>query len=357
MKKWVTVLLAVCTVVGFTGCMDFLPGDDRQSGGKGPSSEGVVYQLSQDGESASVIDYTGNATQVAVSSTYENKPVVAIENGAFEGADKMQRIDVPDGVLSIGEKAFENCTSLKEIRFPDSLTSLSNDAFENCTRLTKAIAPFAVVSALPATIDDLQLNAVTEAGICDFMGWHHLTGVELSEGVTEIGNLAFYNCINLQSIRFPNTLEIIGAYAFKGCKKLESITLPESVKNIKKYAFNACSGLKSVVLASAIDTVGEYAFNNCSGLKTLVVPHTIVKMQSRVFRDCYDLVLYCTGESRPEEWSSVWHGGCDFYWYSETEPALKQDGSAYDGRFWRYVDGEITPWVYELPETPEQSVE
>jgi len=34
------------------------------------------------------------------------------------------------------------------------------------------------------------------------------------------------------------------------------------------------------------------------------------------------------------------------YYYSESEPALNSNGTAYDGNYWRYVDGVATPWVY-----------
>lgn len=35
------------------------------------------------------------------------------------------------------------------------------------------------------------------------------------------------------------------------------------------------------------------------------------------------------------------------YYYSETEPELNSDGTAYDGNYWRYVDGVPTVWKKE----------
>jgi len=36
------------------------------------------------------------------------------------------------------------------------------------------------------------------------------------------------------------------------------------------------------------------------------------------------------------------------YYYSETEPALNADGTAYDGNYWHYAADGITPvvWTY-----------
>ena len=35
------------------------------------------------------------------------------------------------------------------------------------------------------------------------------------------------------------------------------------------------------------------------------------------------------------------------YYYSETEPALNEDETAYDGNYWHFVEGEIVIWVKE----------
>jgi hypothetical protein len=34
------------------------------------------------------------------------------------------------------------------------------------------------------------------------------------------------------------------------------------------------------------------------------------------------------------------------YYYSESEPALNEGETAYNGNYWRYVGGVATPWVY-----------
>jgi hypothetical protein len=35
------------------------------------------------------------------------------------------------------------------------------------------------------------------------------------------------------------------------------------------------------------------------------------------------------------------------YYYSETEPALNEDGTDYDDNYWRYVDGAVVVWEME----------
>ena len=35
------------------------------------------------------------------------------------------------------------------------------------------------------------------------------------------------------------------------------------------------------------------------------------------------------------------------YYYSETEPELNAEGTAYDDNYWHYVDGEVVVWTKE----------
>ena len=41
-------------------------------------------------------------------------------------------VDLPDGLLCIGEYAFHGCSSLTSIEIPNSVTSIGYGAFQNC---------------------------------------------------------------------------------------------------------------------------------------------------------------------------------------------------------------------------------
>lgn len=53
--------------------------------------------------------------------------ITEIEDYAFEGCDKLEKIKIPDSVTSIGECAFYACSSLKEINLTYVLTSINFD--------------------------------------------------------------------------------------------------------------------------------------------------------------------------------------------------------------------------------------
>jgi hypothetical protein len=49
-----------------------------------------------------------------------------------------------------------------------------------------------------------------------------------------------------------------------------------------------------------------------------------------------------------EEWATITNISyvSKVYFYSEGEPSLNEEGTAYDDAYWHYVDGVETPWVY-----------
>lgn len=124
-------------------------------------------------------------------------------------ADRVVRIEMLEGVRSIGEGAFNHSSALTEVIIPDSVTSIGSFSFENCDKL----------------------SALT-----------------IGSGVTYIGSTAFSGCSSIDNdLYFPN-INRINESAFRNCSKLHSVTLGSECTRIEGNAFTNCTALTSVTV-------------------------------------------------------------------------------------------------------------
>ena len=61
----------------------------------------------------------------------EGSAITTIPIGLFSGCGKLEPIEIPEGVKSIGESAFYHCYSMTTITIPESVTSIRNGAFQS----------------------------------------------------------------------------------------------------------------------------------------------------------------------------------------------------------------------------------
>ena len=123
-------------------------------------------------------------------------------NKVYQNA--IQKVEIGDGVTSIGNEAFYNCYSLPSVTIPNGVTSIDNQAFHSC---------------------------------------YSLSSVTIPNGVTSINTQAFYNCYSLSSVTIPNGVTSIGTQAFYGCA-LSSVVIPDGVTSINSKTFYNCYGVR-----------------------------------------------------------------------------------------------------------------
>ena len=61
--------------------------------------------------------------------------VTAIPERAFAGCHQLEQVELPDGLLEIGEYAFNKCIALKRIKIPSTLECIREGAFYKCYQL------------------------------------------------------------------------------------------------------------------------------------------------------------------------------------------------------------------------------
>ena len=154
----------------------------------------------------------------------------------------------------------------------------------------------------------------------------------------------------------PNGVTTIGKGIFQFNTSITSVVIPDSVTTIGDNAFDQCESLKTVTFGtnSQLTTIGVSAFSFCPMIESISISDSVTSIGKNAFYYCNSLsTVYYGGTA--EEWAdiSIDSTGNDkltsatVYYYSETEPALNEDETAYDGNYWHFVEGEIVIWVKE----------
>ena len=175
------------------------------------------------------------------------------------GADKrnrvyqnaIQKVEIGDGVTSIGDSAFYACYSMSSITIPNGVTSIGSYAFYSCSSMSSITIP----------------NGVTSIGNRAFSNCYSMSAITIPNGVTSIGSYAFYTCYSLSSITIPGSVTSIGDSAFRTCNSLSSITIPGSVTSIGTHVFNSCYSLSSITVPGSVISIGDSTFSNCYGVR------------------------------------------------------------------------------------------
>ena len=234
-----------------------------------------------------------------------------IGDSCFSGSKKLETIDLPDGLQTIGSNAFAssgitkielpknvtinsnafyNCGNLTEIRIHAGVT-LTSECFYNCKNLKKVWIDCAVIPREAfrecTSLSELTLtNHVTTIESEAFRACYGLTELVIPESITTLRG--FESCIGLISVTLPENIKEIGSNCFQGCSGLEKINLPEGLTTIGNSAFKG-AGLTQIDIPESVTTINDHAFSGCKSLTEVVIPTSITSLSSFVFYNCTGL--------------------------------------------------------------------
>ena len=168
-------------------------------------------------------------------------------------------VEIPEGVISIGNKAFEKSYPLKdfylkEVKIPASVTSIGDSAFENCTKLA--------VVTIPASVTSIGSNA--------FKGCENLSEIQF-EGTKEQWNaiegsdktgIPGIRCIdgNIGVLGVPSYLKVSGTIVTGRTSVVpENIVIPDGITEIGSMMF-IYSGVKTITIPASVTSIRKDAF-------------------------------------------------------------------------------------------------
>ena len=317
------------------------------------SINGINYTLDAEKQTAEVVNgtYKGKVSiPDTVPSVGTKYAVKSIAKNAFYGCSKLDTLEIPATVNSIGAGAFYSLRNLKNILvkpspsdvadedviyeargnalierankklilgcqatvIPEDVESIASYAFGGCSQLdtllipagVKYIAPEAFVSCSGLkSIQVAEGNTVykaTDNTLVETATKKLVLGCQTSkipDDVTEIGKLAFYGCTTLDTLAIPASVKAIGQDAFYGCRNIKSISVEESNTVyaasgnalIEKANNKLILGCQATVIPADVDSIASYAFGGCSGLDTLKIPVSVKYIASDAFAACSGL--------------------------------------------------------------------
>ncbi len=290
--------------------------------GKSASGEVVIpAAITYDGKTYAVTAVAGNAFNDANEVTKVTVPnsVTSLGGAAFANMDKLTEIVIGNGVTSwgsklavnnselttvvlaegatlIGDLAFRTCPKLANVTLPSTLKTIGATAF-TYSAITELTVPASVVSIGSDSFKDIDtlkkvtfLGADTKLSSTCFQMCDGLEEVILPANLTSIPQGAFRYCTALKTIDFPETLTEIGNYSFQGCTSLESVTISKNITNLVTNAFNGCTSLKNLTIEEGFNgTIGGYVFQGCTALESVVIPSSMETVGESMFNMCSSL--------------------------------------------------------------------
>ena len=160
-----------------------------------------------------------------------------IEDSAFYGYEKLEKIIIPANVKEIGSRAFSSCYELKEVIFEGTPT-LGIYAFDRT----------------PWKKEYLKENKLDIAGDTLVKVYEDVTECIIPKGIKVINDAAFQST-KIKRVIVSEGVETIRCAAFR-YSDLECITLPNTIKEIHMYAFDECKNLKKIIVPKSFNKYG-----------------------------------------------------------------------------------------------------
>lgn len=218
------------------------------------------YLPDKDGYSISILNKVRNELggKITLPTRYNNKSILSI--GDFARANRITAIYIPSTVLEIGYRAFYDCLELKYINLPEGLISIGEAAFTASSGL----------SQMKLELDRLP-DSITSIGNSAFMQCPHLRLSALPRELLALNDYVFANSysVNIKYLGGPlskgNKLTSIGHNSLYGTGSnidKNTIWIGESVTSIARSAFNnAYAGEKVAYFWHSPSTYGVEVYS------------------------------------------------------------------------------------------------
>ena len=231
--------------------------------------DGINYNLITKGNVAEVARNSFNTLSKIiipekVSYNGDEYTVIKINENAF-GTSKMESVEIPNTVTTIGWQAFHSCYNLKSVKIGSGVSVIGGSIFLHCSLLSSIV--ISKDNPYYDSRDDCNAIIKTETNELLFASNNTI----IPNSVTSISFEAFQNLETITTLEIPNSVESIGRWGVSYCTSLKKVIIGDGMKTIGQQAFENNTNLTYVSIGKGISEIGWGAFGHCVNIEDIYI--------------------------------------------------------------------------------------
>lgn len=217
------------------------------------------------GNNYNIIGETIEINKIIMPETYESVEWLGEINN-------LKELYICDGasVTSYSACSYRN---LEKIRLPNTLITIGGACFNGCKKLKEI--------NIPESVQQIDQQAFIGSGI---------TEITIPKSVNKLGKLIFQDCGSLKSVIFLNQIAILPEGTFTN-SSVESISFPINLEEIDKGSFSSASRIEKIDVPNTVKKIGAYAFSSDNSLKKVRIPNSVNEIGEEIFEIGYDALV------------------------------------------------------------------
>ena len=209
-----------------------------------------------------------------------------IGSDAFNSAGFKCPLNLPDGIEEIGSGCFWDCRNLYgKLILPSHLKKLGSGAFRGCTGLKGDLV-------IPKSLTVIPSGAFKACGLGGRL--------QLHGDITTIEGSAFSANGFIGELELPKSLTVLEGYNFQENDFSGSFKIPKGLLSISSLAFSCCTFTGEAEIPDGVTCIHEWAFSNSENLQKIILPSGLELIDVGAFYNCKSLrVIECKSTIPP----------------------------------------------------------